>query len=147
MRIVILEVLGAVVALAGVGVLFCGGRAQTTARHGPAPPEAAMLEQRSRVKFALARRLIAERPPLLAAAEWFEQVNGEDGTETLVRSVPGRSVREKLCRQVILYVIAVEGELRREGSLPTGPRASEELQAEFDRRLAAGEFPPEPGMQ
>jgi hypothetical protein len=111
------------------------------------PPEVAVLERRIRVKNQLARRVVAERTPLLEAAEWFQQANGEDGMEALIRAMAGRSVREKLCRQVVCFVVDVEEEMEQEGYVPTGPRVSLELRAEFDRLLAAGAFPPEPGME
>ncbi|MBN9120059.1 MAG: hypothetical protein J0I06_12995 [Planctomycetes bacterium] len=156
MRLMTLVVLGAAVAAAAAISLCqhlrpagtgCPQRQRPTELVLPVSPEVTAIERRTLVKCQLARRAVTERTSLLAAAEWFEQVNGEDGMEALVRTIPGRSVREKLCRQVIVYVISAEDEMEREGALPTGPRASEELQAEFDRRLAAGEFPPEPGPQ
>jgi hypothetical protein len=112
-----------------------------------APPEVAVLVQRAHAKSRLARRVIAERTPLLDAAELFRRANGEDGMLALVDMVEGRSVREKLCRQVIYYVAGAENEMEHEGRVRTGPRVSAELQAELDRRLAAGELPPEPEMR
>jgi hypothetical protein len=73
-------------------------------------------------------------------------VNGEDGTALLVRAVRGRSVREKLCRQVIMYVAGAEDDMQQEGHILSDPRVSAELQTELDRLLAVGELPPEPGM-
>ena len=113
----------------------------------PSPPEVAVLERRMRVKSQLARRIVAERTLLLEAAEWFRQANGEDGVESLIRTMAGRSVREKLCRQVVIFVADAEHDMEQEGNAPTGPRVSLELQAEFDQLLAAGAFPPEPGME
>jgi hypothetical protein len=55
----------------------------------------------------------------------------------------GRSVREKLCRQVIDYVSVIEDEMAAAGQAPGDPRTSDRLRRELDCRLAAGEFPPE----
>src|SRR4051794_13104229 len=110
MRVTIFEVLG-VFAVLGVILFAREYRAAPLAGHDlranlvhPVSPEADVIQRRALVKNQLARRVAAERTPLLTAAEWFGQANGEDGTETLVRGMPGRSVREKLCRQVILFV-------------------------------------------
>jgi hypothetical protein len=105
----------------------------------PAGHEAVAAQRRSLMLHRLARRIIAERIPLLEAAELFREANGKAGLEALVRAMPGRSLREKLCRQVIHFVVA-------ETEAATAPRVSEALQDELDRRLVAGEFPPEPGM-
>jgi len=113
----------------------------------PVPPEATAIGRRTDAKLQLARRLIIERLPLLDVAEQFAVVNGEYGMRDLIVGGQGRSVREKLCRQVIVYVILVEEEMKEEGHSWSGPRVSEELQRELDRRLAAGEFPPEPEMK
>jgi hypothetical protein len=109
-------------------------------------PEADAARRRIGVKNNLARRIIAERIALLEAVDLFYDANGEDGINAVARSIPGHSIREKLCRQVIGYVGSVETELEREGGTGlSDPRWSAVLRAEFDRLLAAGEFPPEPG--
>lgn len=153
MRIPIVEVLACLV-IAAAGAALCfhgrsappgGGRAQRTNLVHPASPECEIMHRRGLVKCRLARRIAAERTPLPVAVEWFDRANGDDGMEALARFVPGRSVREKLCRQVIEYVVLAEAEWQQEGGSLPEPRASAELQAELDRRLAAGEFPPEPG--
>jgi hypothetical protein len=152
-KIAILKLLGAVLVVATVTVVVRDSRSAARARRpviervSPPPPEVAEFEQRTRVKSHLARRIIAERIPLLEAVELFAEVNGEEGTASLILSVPGRSVREKLCRQVILYVVATENEMEKQGHVWTGTRASEELQAERDRLLAAGALPPDPEVQ
>jgi hypothetical protein len=154
LRIAILEFLGVAVLFAGVVTLFCVYRAPTHAgrnphveRGLPVPEEVPVIERRTCVKNQLARRVIAERTPLLEAVEWFRQVNGEVGMDGLIRSIPGRSAREKLCRQVIMFVAGNEAEMERDGYSPSAPRVSVELSAELDRLLAAGALPPEPGVQ
>jgi hypothetical protein len=108
------------------------------------PPESQVIVARTVVKNQLARRVSVERMPLLDAVESFRRANGEDGLECVTRGLPGRSVQEKLCRQVIRYVSAAEAEMRAEGWTSDAPGYAAELEAEFERRLAAGEFPPEP---
>ena len=143
--------LPAVVAIAGAALVL-GRYREPPVRTEPgsfdlvefAPPEVAVLGERTHLKSRLARRVIAERTPLLEAAELFRRANGEGGMQTLVNSVPGRSLREKLCRQVIFYVTTAEVEMERQGRARPGPLVSAALQAEFDRRLAAGGFPPDP---
>jgi hypothetical protein len=112
----------------------------------PPPPEAVVLERRTRAKSLLARRVIAERIPLLDAAEMFREANGEEGMR-LVATVRGRSVREKLCRQVISFVCGAETEMEEDGHTPAGSRASVVLEKELGLRIAAGEFPPDPGCE
>lgn len=116
-----------------------------TGRVSPAAPEAEASSCRSVVKHQLIRQVLAGRVPLLDAAELFRRANGGDGLVGLVRGMPGRSVREKLCYQVIRYALAAETEMLADGHEPNGWRT--ELEAEFVRRNAAGEFPPEPGME
>jgi hypothetical protein len=154
LRIAILEFLGVVVLFAGVVTLFCVYRAPTHAGRNPhaerglrVPEEVEVIERRTRVKNQLTRRVIADRTPLLEAAEWFRLANGEDGMDDTIRCIKGRSAREKLCRQVILFVAGNEAEMEREGHSPSAPRVSVELSAELDRLLAAGALPPEPGVQ
>lgn len=108
----------------------------------PAPPEAHASSCRVTLKNQLIRRVLAERMSLLSAAELFRHANGDDGMAGLVRGLPGRSVREKLCYQVVRYAITVEAEMRDEGREPNGWGG--ELEAEFERRCATGDFPPEP---
>lgn len=108
----------------------------------PAPPESLAMQQRWRVKSDLARRIITERIPLLEAAKLFGEVNGEDGLQNLTLAHPERSVHELLCRQAVGYVEAEERQMEREGYTFGDPRVSRELRREFDRRMAAGEFPP-----
>jgi hypothetical protein len=152
-KIAILKLLSAVLVVATVTVAIHDSRSAARARRAasvqgiPAPPEIAEIERRSRVKNHLARRVIEERIPLSEAIKLFDTANGEDGTLCLTLSVPGRSTRERLCRQVILYVLSLESEMEQQGRVWTGTRVSEELQADLDRRLAAGEFPPEPAAQ
>ena len=153
MRITILEILAAAAALVVAIVLFSAPRAPTHAgrtpqRDGfiPAPAEVEAIDSRLRAKNQLARRIATERMPILKAAELFRQANGEDGLAALVYSVPGRSVREKLCRQVIDFVRAAERDFQREGHPLSTPHVSVELQADLDRLLVAGELPPEPGV-
>lgn len=112
-----------------------------------AAPEIAEMQQRIRIKNDIARRVIEQRIPLPEAIKLFDTVNGGDGTANVILFLPGRSMRERLCHQVILYVRSVESEMERGGHVWSDPRASDELQADFDRRLAAGEFPPEPDAQ
>jgi hypothetical protein len=139
--------------LVGVGVLLyleyrrpSPGRTARWTELSP-PNEGLVIQHRVIAKNQLARRIVAERIPLLEAAEMFRQMNGEEGM-ALVTSVPGgRSVREKLCRQVIRYVSVAETDLENEGQIVTGPRVSDALKDELDRRIAAGEFPPEPGIE
>ena len=153
MKIAILKLLAAVLVVATVTAAVHDSRSAARARRAatvrgiPAPPEVAEIEQRTRVKTHLARRVVEERIPLPEAIKLFDVANGEDGTVCLTLSVPGRSNRERLCRQVILYVISLEADMETRGHVWTGPRASDELQADLDRRLAAGEFPPEPNAQ
>lgn len=153
MKIAILKLLGAALVVATVTVAIRDSRSAALARRGandrrtPVPPEVTVMEQRSRVKNHLARRVIEQRVPLPEAIKLFDAANGEDGTVSLILSVPGRSVREKLCRQVILYVISVENDMENRGHAWTGPRVSEELQAELDRLLASGAFSSEPDAQ
>jgi hypothetical protein len=111
------------------------------------PHEVKVMQLRTQAKHDLARRVIAERTALLVAAEEFYTANGDEGMLNLLRTVPGRSVREKLCRQVIAYVRASECEMEREGHRWTDPRPSASLQRELDELLAAGKLPPEPGMK
>lgn len=116
-------------------------------RYLPPDPGCDAIRHRLIVKDRLARRIIVERIALLEAAELFRAANGDDGLVALARGIPGHSIREKLCIQVINYVFSVENDMARDGEpLPSGPRWSAVLRAEFDRRRAAGEFPPEPGM-
>jgi hypothetical protein len=144
----VLKSVSVALVLGAVAVLYTGRPAR---RPAPAPtlvsrpsPEQMAFEQRALVRAHLARRVVAERIPLLEAAELFGQANGEAGMANLVRFMPGRSVREKLCRQVVDYVAAAEDEMARGGHVWTGPRLSEQFRGELDRRLAAGEFPPDP---
>ena len=108
-----------------------------------APPESVAALRRTESKTHLARRVVVEQIPLLTAAEMFRQINGDEGMRLLALAVEGCSDRERLCRQVIGYVIAAEAQMEREGSPVPEPRTSAVLRAEFDRRLAAGEFLPE----
>ena len=110
----------------------------------PAPPETLVLRERWRIKKDLARRITAERIPLLEAAELFREANGEDGLHYLSLSNPNHSLHELLCRQVIDYVAAAEREMEAEGRTWIGTRVSEELQRELDLRIAAGQFPRPP---
>jgi len=150
-KIAVLKLLCAVLVVATVFVALRDSRSAARARRGavipalPAPPEIAEIEQRTRVKYHLARRVVEEHIPLLEAIKLFDAANGEDGTVCLTLSVPGRSVWEKRCRQVILYALSVENDMESRGHVWTGVRVSKELQADLDRRLAAGEFPPESG--
>lgn len=117
----------------------------TVSRVHPAGPEAEASSRRAAVKHQLTRRVLAERMPLPAAAELFRRANGDDGIANLALGLPGRSLRERLSLQVVKYALAVEAEMRAEGHEPNGWAA--ELEAEFLRRQAAGEFPPEPGAE
>lgn len=108
----------------------------------PSPPEVEAIQRRCLIKRDLARRIIAERLPLLQAAELFREVNGEDGLHTLALTGLDRSINELLCRQVIEYLATEEREMEQAGCVWTGTRWSEELRQDFDRRMAAGEFPP-----
>lgn len=153
MQIVALKPLCAVVALTGAVAVAWAYRAPAPARPVPhesqlcpAPPEAQASWQRGRVKRQLARRVIAERIPLPEAAELFRRANGEDGLVVLARGTSGRSMREKLCHQVIMYTAEAEAEMRAEGWTSCAWDTAE-LEADFKRRLAAGEFPPEPGAE
>jgi hypothetical protein len=106
--------------------------------------EASVIRQRILIKRQLAERVLTERIPLLEAAELFRQANGPDGLDGLARSrVPGRSVREKLCRQVIGYVEMAEEDRAAAGRARPHPLVSGVLRAELERRIAAGEFPPD----
>ena len=149
MRLILLTVLGASTLV--VGMILLPPRAEAPRRGSwlvaPSPPEVALLDNRLRVKNQMARRIVVDRTPLLEAAEWFRQVNDEDGIEGLIRTTPGRSVREKLCRQVIRFVVTAEEEMGQEGYSLSASSASAELSAELDRLLVAGALPPEPGMQ
>ena len=154
MQIVALKPLCAVVALTGAVAVAWAYRAPAPARPVPhesllcpVPSEAQASLYRMRVKSLLARRVLAERIPLLEAAELFRRANGEDGLAALVRSTPGRSVREKLCRQVISYAAVAEAEMRTEGCTSCVWGVAADLEADFNRRLTAGEFPPEPGAE
>lgn len=111
----------------------------------PVPPETLAMQERWRVKYDLARRIIAERIPLLEAVELFRRANGEDGLHNLAVSHPGQSIHVLLCRQVIEFVATKERDMAEEGHSLTGPRVSECLRREFDWRTAAGEFPSEAG--
>jgi hypothetical protein len=102
------------------------------------------MQKRWRIRRDLTQQILRERIALLDAAELFRQANGEDGMLNLILTGPGQSVREKLCWQVISSVSDMESEWEREGRLFTGPRLSEEMQAELARRRAGGEFPPDP---
>jgi hypothetical protein len=113
----------------------------------PPSPEVVAIQHRLELKCRLARQLVFDPVPLLSAAEMFRAANGEGGMDVLVQAVPGRSVREKLCRQVIHFVSGAEWEMACEGRSLPDPRASAALQAELDRLLAAGELPPEPGLE
>jgi hypothetical protein len=135
-----------------VGLLLClkFPRPRTAAQGSPystllspPPPEVEEVVRRLRTKRLLARRVIEEKVPLLEAAELFRAANGERGMRTLL-AIPGRSERERLCRQVIIYVAQREEELKAEGQTPAEPAASVLLERELTRRMAAGEFPPEP---
>lgn len=153
MRRIPFHTLIAPVAIAGVILFFwddrLGSRAESTRPETvlSAPPEVETANRRTAVKCHLARRAVVERQSLLELAELFDQVNGEEGTRILLlHSMPGRSIREKLCRQVITFVRIAERDLQEEGHSLAEPLLSTTLQDEFDRRRAAGEFPPEPGM-
>ena len=122
-------------------------RAPRAQFHAPPAPESSAAAHRARVKGQLARQLVAQRVPLLYAVEQFRLANDEDGLAVLTVGMRGRSVREKLCRQVISYARVAEAEMRDQGHLPSSSRVAEEWQAEFDCRLGAGEFPPEPGVE
>ena len=111
------------------------------------PDEVRLLQYRSQAKARLAQRVIAERIPLPEAAELFREANGEAGMANLRCGMYGRSVREKLCRQVIMFVAAAEYEMELAGQSGARPPVSGVLREELDRRLAAGEFPPEPGVE
>jgi hypothetical protein len=106
----------------------------------PIPPESLAIQERWRVKRDLARRVIAERIPLLEAAALFRRANGEDGLQNLALTYPGESLHRLICRQVLDYVETLEREMEQEGHTWTGPRVSECLRREFSRRTAAGEF-------
>jgi hypothetical protein len=108
----------------------------------PVPPESLAIQERWRVKRDLARRVIAERIPLLESAALFRRANGEDGLQNLAAIHPGESLHKLICRQVIDYVDTREREMEQEGHTWTGPRVSECLRREFDLRAAAGEFSP-----
>lgn len=114
-------------------------------RFSPPTPEAEASACRSSVKHQLIRQVLDGRMPLLDAAELFRRANGDDGLTSLVRGLPGRSVREKLCYQVVRYALAAETDIRASGHEPNG--WGTELEAEFALRCATGEFPPEPGME
>lgn len=153
MRIVVLKLLIVGLAVAGASLAWKHREAvleknsqRSNVLQG-VPPEAAAIEQRTLAKRQLARRLLAERTPLLDAAELFNLVNGEEGTLHLTRSVPGRSLREKLCRQVISYVECAERDMECEGYPRAAVPVSDELQRELDRRLAAGEFAADPVLE
>lgn len=153
MSTVALKFLCVAVALTGAVAITWAHRTPL-ARHishtrlqSPPAPEADAAARRSLVKYQLVRQLVAQRVPLLEAVEQFRRANGEDGLASLRVGQPGRSVREKLCRQVISYAQVAEAEMRNEGQLPTSSRVTEEWQTEFDDRLTAGEFPPEPGAE
>jgi hypothetical protein len=145
--------LAAPVVIAGVILYFWDSRGaprteRTRSHAEQLPPEVEATNRRTAVKNHLARRAVIERQSLLEVAELFDQVNGEEGTKILMRpTLPGRSIREKLCRQVIAFVRIAEHNLQNEGHSSSEPLLSVAMQAELDRRLAAGEFPPEPGMQ
>lgn len=152
MQIVALKPLCVAVALTGVIAITWVHRTPPTrpaARefHCPAPPEVQSTSRRLVVKEQLARRVVMERMALLEAAELFRRANGEDGLAALARGGPGRSVREKLCRQVVAYAVGAEAEMRAEGYTSCVWGVAADLEAEFQRRLAAGDFPPEPGME
>ena len=82
----------------------------------PRPPEAQRLACRWEAKMRMARRVIAERIPLLMATELFREVIGEDGMGAIV--APGDTSRERLCRHVIACVQAAEMELDYAGCTP-----------------------------
>jgi hypothetical protein len=136
-----------------VGVLLCPACRKPPAQPRPAPasetvseppPVLTTIESRTVAKRQLAHRVIAERIPLLEAAEMFRLANGEDGMQRLTWQITmGATMRERLCRQVIAYVSGVEDDMEAAGHAPTNPPVSALLQAELDRRLAAGEFAPE----
>ena len=152
MRQTALVILAAILVGAGVVTLCCQSCKPRSIPHGkqprsitePAPAQTQMYEERSRMKIGLAQRIIAERIPLLDAAEMFRHANEGDAMHNLLRGTPGRSVREKLCRQAISFVSAVEAETEFAEPASPGRPVSTVLQAELDRRIAAGEFPPDP---
>jgi hypothetical protein len=108
------------------------------------PPEVVAIERRTLAKRQLAFRIVAERTPLLEAAEMFRRANGEDGMDRLARNIAMTgSIREKLCRQVIEYVFVAEAEMESAGHAPIDPPLSALFRDELDHRLVAGEFAPE----
>lgn len=153
MKIVVLKLLCAVLVVATVATTVRNFRSAAHSRRpvithcSAPPPEIAEMQQRIRIKNDIARRVIEQRIPLPEAIKLFDAVNGGDGTTNAILFLPGCSMRERLCRQVILYVRSVETEMEKEGHVWPGQRVSDELQADFDRRLAAGEFPPESDAQ
>jgi hypothetical protein len=109
----------------------------------PAPPESFAIQQRTLAKRQITRRLIAERIPLLDAAEMFRQANGEEGMKYLRFGALGGSIREKLCRQVIDYVLVIERESQGATQPVPDIPVADALQAELNHLLAVGELSPE----
>ncbi|HJZ58649.1 MAG TPA: hypothetical protein VKE74_27150 [Gemmataceae bacterium] len=123
-----------------LGRLLGDPRAESPGRHSiPCqPPLEAHAEYmaRSRAKNVVADAVLAGRLSLIDAAAAFHRIDGEKVPQ-IVAMIPGRSLKEKLCREVIFYVSV--NEYTTSGSDDVTRRLEEELEC----RLAAGEFGPE----
>lgn len=96
------------------------------------------LHASSRAKREAALRVIRERLPLLEAAGLFRAANGSAGLQRLRTALPGETVLEQLCRQVISYVAAIEAEPT--GPVPEGPAYTPVLAGELEQLRADGQL-------
>jgi hypothetical protein len=101
----------------------------------PQPEEVAIALKRGRAKAAVIARVRAGELTLFEAAAWFRWLNSEPASapDAHWRLLPGASLDEKLCRQVICWA---ESETAAQGSVREGETMADRLRAELARHLA-----------
>lgn len=141
----------AIVVIGGVFALGVGAVCRDAVRRPPSPqqphqcpglpPDRSLdpLHASSRAKRDAAFRVIRDRLSLLEAAELFRVANGPEGVKRL-NLLPGRTIRERLCRQVIWYVTVIEAERTGAGEGTHEASHVASLMKELERLQAADEL-------
>jgi hypothetical protein len=95
----------------------------------PRPPEFQDYVNRVEARAAVADQVLAGRMTLVEAADTFLRICG-DRAPQILEWAPGNSVKEKLCRQVLVVV------KNREMELSLGSTVSQRLEIELTHLLA-----------
>ena len=101
----------------------------------PPRPECEVAVRRIKAKAEVSRKLCRGELSLFEAGAWFRDLNAEpaDGPERYVRRLPGGSLNEKTCRQVILWAT---GQLAHEAPESQVLAFRCRLEEELERHLA-----------